>query len=431
MRRRGRVRSCTAPPTAALTYGRVARTDGEATVGEIVTMNAGRGTHVRSLVGAFGWLFGLGVVALVARYGFISSDNQVNGGILAFLFAGLAAGGLFGHAVAVRIWRIHRGWSIALGLICVAALVLNISNSLGAIAGRDDKTIAERGKIKETRADDRADLKRLAAEREAMPKFVATTAEGVRAARDAVGAAEAIRQRECGNGDPKQRGPKCRDRETEEQTKREALERVLIARGLTERADKLEVEMRRLRERLDKSDAVRAVNPQGAILTKLFSLPDSDADMAATWQQFAMAIVVDLLIMACFIAHEVMGWEARHAKRAETAAETDSPPLALPVATVKPRLVASAPKPAGGVREFIATALEVSLGAKVGMTAAYLAYVARCKARGRSFVSPEQFFEATEQICRQNGIPIEFIDSKPHIMNVQLLSQTVLGGQSA
>jgi len=46
---------------------------------------------VRNLVGGFGWLFGLGVVALVGRYGYISSDNQVNGAILAFLFAGLAS----------------------------------------------------------------------------------------------------------------------------------------------------------------------------------------------------------------------------------------------------------------------------------------------------------------------------------------------------
>ena len=58
---------------------------------------------MRSLVGEFGRLFGLGVVALVARYGYISSDNKVNGAILAFPFAGLAAGGLFGHAVAVAV----------------------------------------------------------------------------------------------------------------------------------------------------------------------------------------------------------------------------------------------------------------------------------------------------------------------------------------
>src|SRR5262245_21694250 len=108
--------------------------------------SANGGSAMRSLVAGFGWLFGLGVVALVARYGYISSDNQVNGAILAFLFAGVAAGGLFGHAVAVHIWRIHRGWSFVLGLICVAALVLIISNSLGAIAGRDHKTLAERTK---------------------------------------------------------------------------------------------------------------------------------------------------------------------------------------------------------------------------------------------------------------------------------------------
>jgi hypothetical protein len=180
---------------------------------------------MRSLVWGFGWLFGLAVIALVARYGYISSDNTVNGAILAFLFAAVAAGGLFGHAVAVRIWRIHRGWSVILGMFCFAALVLNISNSLGAIAGRDDKTLAERAKVKETRADDRADLKRLSAEREALPKFVATTAEAVKAARDAVTAAERIHAAECGNGDRKQRGPNCRTRETEKQNKRETAKR--------------------------------------------------------------------------------------------------------------------------------------------------------------------------------------------------------------
>jgi hypothetical protein len=385
---------------------------------------------MRNLVGGFGWLFGLGVVALVARYGYISSDNEVNGAILAFLFAGLAFGGLFGHAVAVHIWRIHRGWSVLLGLVCVAALVLNISNSLGAIAGRDDKTLAERTKVKETRADDRADLKRLTAEREALPAFVATTVEAVRAARDAVAASETIRLRECGNGDPKQRGPKCRERETEEQTKRDALERVLTARGLTERADKLEAELKRLRERLEKGDAVRNVNPQGAIWTKLFRLPDSEADTAATWQQFAMSIVVDLLIMACFIAHEVMGWETRKPKEqpatefVEPIAAEVLPQMALPPAA-KPRLVATAKKPTGSVREFIAAAFEVAIGQKVGMTAAYLAYVARCKARERAPVTPEQFFEATDDVCRQNRIPIEYVDGRPHLVNVQLITQLV------
>ena len=335
-----------------------------------------------------------------------------------------AAGGLFGHAVAVHIWRIHRGWSIILGLICVAALVLNISNSLGAIAGRDDKAMAERAKVNETRADDRAELQRFTTEHKALPQFVATTPDAVRAARDAVASAERIRAAECDK-----RGPKCRERETEEQAKRDALARVLTNRATTERAERLEADMKRLRERLDKGQAVRNLNPQGAILTKLFQLPDGDADMAATWQQFAMAIVVDLLIMACFIAHEVMGREARAARPkldkhqpketpTEVAVTPIAPqaPIALPASLAKPRLVASAPKPAGGAREFLASALEVTIGSKVGMTAAYLAYIGRCKARSRTFVDPEQFFEAPTQICRQNSIPIEVIDGKKHVV---------------
>lgn len=162
------------------------------------------------------------------------------------------------------------------------------------------------------------------------------------------------------------------------------------------------------------------MNPQGAILTKLFRFPDSEADTAATWQQFAMSIVVDLLIMACFIAYEVMGWDTRNPKReaargvAEPPTPEVLPPISLPRA-VKPRLVATAQKPTDSVREFIATALEVSIGGKVGMSSAYLAYVARCKARDRVAVTPEHFFEATDQVCRQNSVPIELIDGKPHL----------------
>jgi hypothetical protein len=167
---------------------------------------------------------------------------------------------------------------------------------LGAIAGRDDKTLAERAKVKGTRADDRAELKRLTAERENLPKFAVTNADAVKAAQAAVSAAERTRATEC-----EKRGPNCRTRETEKPTKRDALAKTLTDKATTDHADKLDADLKRLRTRFDTGDAVRNVNPQGAILTKLFRLPDSGADTAATWQQFAMSIVVDLLIMACFI----------------------------------------------------------------------------------------------------------------------------------
>jgi hypothetical protein len=61
------------------------------------------------------------------------------------------------------------------------------------------------------------------------------------------------------------------------------------------------------------------------------------------------------------------------------------------------------------------------------MTSAYLAYVARCKARDRTVVTPEQFFEATDRVCRQNGIPVELVDGEPHIVNVELLASSAVG----
>ena len=84
-------------------------------------------------------------------------------------------------------------------------------------------------------------------------------------------------------------------------------------------------------------------------------------------------------------------------------------------------------RPAGSVREFFASTIEVSIGRKVGMTSAYLAYAARCKARDRAAVTPEQFFEAMDQICRQNGFPVELVDGKPHLVNVQLTASSAAG----
>src|SRR5205807_5227986 len=121
----------------------------------------------------------------------------------------------------------HYAGAIVIGIIAAAALVVTFTNSLGAIAARGDTTQAERRKAKTDSAADLADLKRIARERDAMV-FTPTTAEAVQAAREAVRSAEEIRQRECGNGDPKQRGLNCR----QEQAKRDVLTTVLANQGL-------------------------------------------------------------------------------------------------------------------------------------------------------------------------------------------------------
>ena len=63
---------------------------------------------------------------------------------------------------------------------------------------------------------DEAELARLQRQRDAMPAFVATDDAAVTAAKRAADTASDNRRAECGNGDPKQRGPNCRQREVDE-----------------------------------------------------------------------------------------------------------------------------------------------------------------------------------------------------------------------
>jgi hypothetical protein len=158
--------------------------------------------------------------------------------------------------------------AIVIGVIAAAALIVTFTNSLGAIAARGDTTQAERRKAKTDSAADLADLKRIARERDGMV-FVPVTAEVVHAASEAVRSAEEIRQRECGAGDPKQRGPNCRQRESEEQVKRDALAAVLANKALTDRAAKLDQDAETVRAKLGKAPSVEKANPLGETLELL------------------------------------------------------------------------------------------------------------------------------------------------------------------
>ena len=101
---------------------------------------------------------------------------------MAFLFGVIATAGLFGHAVSVRIWSITRVWSLLIELACVGALLLNLSNSLGALANRSSKAVAEVASKTAALKDDRAELKHLQDRLDALGKFEPTDAAAVAAA---------------------------------------------------------------------------------------------------------------------------------------------------------------------------------------------------------------------------------------------------------
>ena len=91
---------------------------------------------MRSLLGAFGLVCGAIVVWTVGNYGYGSSDDPNVKWNMAFLFGAIACGGLFGHAVSARLWRTSKTLSLVIGGVCGIALIVNLSNSLGALAGQ-------------------------------------------------------------------------------------------------------------------------------------------------------------------------------------------------------------------------------------------------------------------------------------------------------
>ena len=166
--------------------------------------------------------------ALASLYGFMSASGTY----------GLAKGiglccvafvGCHGPAWIAKVKR-DLGWPAALfGMLATAScLGVTLYGGLGTIASGGADLRAENVKVSGDAARNRAALKRLSTEREAM-KFMATDAEAVRAAQAAATAAERIRSLECDK-----RGPNCRARETEEQTKLEALALARANKAMTD-----------------------------------------------------------------------------------------------------------------------------------------------------------------------------------------------------
>ena len=116
--------------------------------------------------------------------------------------------------------------------------------------------------------------------------------------------AERIRMGECGNGDPRQRGPNCRQRETEEQGKRDALASVLASKALTERAVQLDTDAARVRAKLAKAQSVQNANPLGAVLEQMIG---ATAAALTAWQQAIVAAVFELCLVGVMVIYELLG----------------------------------------------------------------------------------------------------------------------------
>lgn len=382
---------------------------------------------MRNAFGAMGLLCGAIVVALVARYGFKTTDVEFDAWIMAFMFGVIATFGLAGHAFAVFLWRYSRPISIIAGIVAVIALGLNLSNSLGAIAGRSDVVQTERvEKNRKIRAAE-TELKRLTGLRDAMPDFDYTDADAVAAARRASEAASKSREAECTG-----RGKFCRDREADERAANAALSKATASKAATDRATKLEADAADQKKLLNSLGPIVVVNVQGAEIAKLFRLPDDEAGFAASLQQFGIAAVVELIILICLI-----GWEASRpnvstpqtlpanvsTKRENVdISEPETPAAITPVipAPSKPKLVAVSPTPMGNVNRILTDNLEAAAGERVELADIARRYREVCKGQGRKPVTQDEFVRGVETFCRAIGIKRHNEDGHLYLLDVQL-----------
>ena len=233
---------------------------------------------------------------LAGLYGYTTGNTEVMGILRAVGWGAVAVVGgccpaWFVAHIETRRW----GRAVFTGLVCLVCAGVTLGGSIGGLTGSGDKFSAERAKSIAATKEDQAELTRATSARAAM-HFQPTTAESVNVAREAVLSAERIQAAECGK-----RGPLCRDRETEEQAKRDALSSAISSKAATDAAAELDRKAANLRNKLDKAAAVLAANPGAAAVSRLLHI---EVDDAVSWQAFLGALALELAGMAAMIRAE-------------------------------------------------------------------------------------------------------------------------------
>jgi hypothetical protein len=357
---------------------------------------------------------------LASLYGFMSASG----------YYGLAKGiglccvafvGCHGPAWIAKVKR-EMGWPAAIfgSLATAACLGVTLYGGLGTIASGGADLRAESLKVSSTVDRDRAALKRLAAERETM-RFTATDADAVRAAQAAVASAEAIRHRECGNGDPKQRGLNCRARESEEQAKRDALATALASKALTDQAARLDAEIIRVSAKLDRAPPVVTADPQASTFSQLTGF---SVDTSAALYAFLFSIALETAAMfAMLVAYSSSKTSpARPTQGMAPAAEKIEAPESIQVALPArpaPRLV-SDQKPALSVTDYVGERITACNGGKVAFRDVYLDYEAVAQRQGRPALTPEQFTASPAKLCEGTSVFAREVRGVVFLLNVRL-----------
>jgi hypothetical protein len=284
------------------------------------------------------------------------------------------------------------------------------------------------------RAGHRRGLERAETERREL-KFEAADQAAVTAAQAKATAATAAKEAEC-----QWRGQRCRDKEAAEGAALAMFEAATRNKAATDRAAKLDSDIAAFREKIARAGPVLEANSQGNALARLFNLPEAKAATLSTYQNLAMALVIELLIVMSLVAGEVLehhetqpSTRAAEALKAVAAREPQKPakppsvvealspveaPKAFP-APPKPRLIASRLDPVGNVAVIMAEIMEPGRG-KVEIADVFSAYAEACEASGKQPIPANEFPAAIAELCQRLSIEIEDTEDGVFLMRVKI-----------
>jgi hypothetical protein len=248
------------------------------------------------------------------------------------------------------------------------------------------------------------------------------------------------------------RGQRCRDKEAEESSALAVLEVAAKNKAASDRAAKLDADIAAFRDKIEKAGPVLEANSQGNALARLFNLPEAKAATLSTYQNLAMAMVIELLIVMSLVVSEVLehhetkmpATEATPIAPAQVPADQTTPsekqsqppmktgevapllellphdeePKIFPMLT-KPRLIASTAGPQGSVAAIMAEIMEPGRG-KVEFAEAYKAYVKLCRQRNKRPVPPEDYGSALRRLCDACGVKLQSSGEHVYLLRVRI-----------
>ncbi|MCP4779587.1 MAG: hypothetical protein GY877_02245 [Hyphomicrobium sp.] len=395
------------------------------------------------MIGTSAVVAGMIIVVLAARHGYVSSGAPASG-VVATIFTLFAIGGLFGPAFAVYLWKRSRACSILVGFLALAALGATLSITLGAIQVRADEPRVERivepiaepiaepypivepVKVADPFAEDRDALDRIKRELASLRDHDMITAAVVEAAKAVAAAATESREAACSSNSGGQSN-RCSQRESDERLALGAVAEAKENRAATERVNALRVELAMIQRRLAeapppviKTRRAQAPPPEDLLTkaperTQFFQVPDVADVTSATWQKFALAAFLELLIAYAFVAFELM-----RPKALQRAASS----LKLLGRVVSRGRAVSAQTPTRRIYEYADDRLEKQVGTEVAFCDVYRDYKAWCQHHLTSVLTPYDFADRVARIFRGTDVFTRERNEIIQLVNVRLAGST-------